>query len=121
MREKILLIDDEDAIRLIGKRALESAGYRVTLAESAEDGLERFSADDFDLVITDLLLSGTGGLETVEKIRADKPDIPVMVISGTDLNSDEFLEVRRKTGIDAALAKPFELTALLQSVRTCLG
>ncbi|MCH8348052.1 MAG: response regulator, partial [Proteobacteria bacterium] len=65
---KILFIDDEPVIRFIGKKTLEKAGFNVTVAEDADEGMDRFTSDEYDLVITDLAVPGQVGFSTVLKM-----------------------------------------------------
>lgn len=115
---KVLLIDDEEGIRLIGQRALESAGLEVIVAETAQGGLALFSKDDFALVITDLKVPGQIGLSLVQDIRKINPDQQVLVISGGDLGTEWFIEAAEKAGNINTLGKPFEIEELIKVVKT---
>jgi len=118
---KILFIDDEPVIRFIGKKTLEKAGYEVTLAENAQEGLDHFTAQKYDLVITDLALPGQVGFSNVHEMRKIRAKQPVLVVSGGDLGSDEFLKEKKKAGVTHILAKPFDLSELIECADDCIG
>ncbi len=118
---KILFIDDEPVIRFIGKKTLEKVGFKVTVAGDADEAMDRFTAEKYDLVITDLAVPGQVGFSTVHKMKKLRADQRVLVVSGGDLGSQGFLEEKEKAGVTCVLAKPFELTDLVQSVRDCLS
>jgi CheY-like chemotaxis protein len=67
---RILVIDDEDVIRMLVVEILESAGYDVTSAESAERALALLEKAEFDLVVSDVVMPGLSGLELLEAVRA---------------------------------------------------
>lgn len=117
---KILFIDDEPVIRFIGKKTLEKAGFDVTVAGDADEAMDHYSAEDYDLVITDLAVPGQVGFSTVHKMKKLHTNQRVMVVSGGDLGSQGFLAEKKKAGVTCILAKPFELTDLVKSARDCL-
>ncbi|MFH1373717.1 MAG: response regulator [bacterium] len=81
---KVLIIDDEEMIRSLAQRILHRAGHEVLLAEDGRTGLELFSSKpgDIDLVLLDLTLQGTPGMETLARIRAIVNDVPCIISSG---------------------------------------
>ncbi len=81
---KILVIDDEEMIRSLAQRILLRAGHEVLLAEDGQAGFEMFSNNpgDIDLVLLDLTLQGTPGMETLAQIRAIVNDVPCIISSG---------------------------------------
>ena len=82
MAKKVLIIDDEKDVRIVLREVLQRAGYEATIAADARDGLEKLEAEGADLVITDVIMPGMDGVATVEKIRENYPDLPIIVISG---------------------------------------
>ncbi|MEE8294640.1 MAG: response regulator [Sphingomonadales bacterium] len=117
---KVLLVDDDEGIRLIGQRALEGIGLEVYLAANAKEGLDLFSKNKVSLVITDLKVPGQTGLSLVLDIRKINPDQPILVISGGDLEAEWFLRAAREAGGVRALSKPFEIEALIKEVSSLL-
>jgi two-component system nitrogen regulation response regulator NtrX len=98
----ILIVDDEPTIRQSLKGVLEDEGFKTSLAESGEAGLESISKNTFDVVLLDVWLPGIDGLETLEKIREKENAPEVIMISGhgtietavraTKLGAYDFLE-----------------------------
>jgi DNA-binding NtrC family response regulator len=81
-RVTILCVDDEGGALHLRKVVLENAGYAVVAAATAEEAFSVFNSNTIDLVISDHLLPGASGAELADRIKAVKPDIPVMLLSG---------------------------------------
>ncbi|MCS6786247.1 MAG: sigma-54 dependent transcriptional regulator [Thiobacillaceae bacterium] len=114
----ILLIDDE-AIALANlTHVLEREGYRVTACRDGQTGLAALAAGDIDVVLTDLRMPGIDGLEVLHRVRADRPDVPVIVITG-HAAVDSAVEAM-KAGAYHYLAKPFRLAEARELVRSAL-
>lgn len=110
----VLAIDDEKAILDMLRRALILFGFRVEIASTGEEGIEKFKKRKFDLVITDVLMPGVDGIHVLNFIRkSDRSDTPVIGISGTPwlLQNEKF---------DLILDKPFSIKALVDSVKRFL-
>jgi DNA-binding response OmpR family regulator len=115
-RPRVLVIDDEEAIRSALGRALAAEGLVIDLAETAADGLSRASAEVYDLVILDLLMPGTDGFATLRQLLHDRPGQTVLVLSC-------LADVRHKVdcfdlGARDYLTKPFSLDELLAGSAT---
>ena len=107
----ILVIDDENAILSVVQTALSRAGFKVDIALDGQNGLQKFDNGQFDLVITDILMPGIGGLDIVKHIRnSHRPYIPIIGFSGTPWLLD-------KNQFDAFFVKPFHLKELVKSVQ----
>ena len=78
----ILVIDDEEMIRLLFKETLEELGHRVVATATSSEGLELVQQRDFDLVFLDLKMPGMDGVELFRQIRVAKPKLPVTIITG---------------------------------------
>jgi len=91
---KILVVDDEEAIRRNFRSALEDHGYRVIEATDGEEGLAAFTREQPSLVMTDLRMGKMGGLELVAAIHVTHPDTPVIVVSGTGTVRDAVAAIR---------------------------
>jgi two-component system, OmpR family, response regulator len=115
---RILLIDDEQAIRSSIGRALTAEGHAVDFAETGSDGLGRALAQTYDLVILDLLVPGTDGRSVLRQLLRDRPAQAVMVLSClADVNCKVYcLEL----GARDYVTKPFSLAELLARVHTQL-
>lgn len=113
----ILLVEDEDAVRRLGIRVLERAGFEVRVAADAETGLELFerAGGELALIITDVRLPGRSGPAFAESLRRRRPDLKVLLISG-----DASDEAAASAASMAYLAKPFTSAALIDKVRELL-
>lgn len=111
---KILVIDDEDAVRQIICEYLEHAGHEVTPAKDGEHGLSLINTKDPpQIVITDIIMPRKEGLGTIVEIRKKFPSIKLIAVSGGGrAKTMDFLQVARKLGADAALPKPIDLEEL---------
>ena len=116
---KVLVVDDERAVRESLRRALELEGYEVELAADGEEALERLSAPvATDAVILDVLMPGIDGLEVCRRLRAGANSVPVLMLTArAEVDS-------RVAGLDAGaddyLPKPFALAELLARLRALL-
>ena len=87
MKAGVLVIEDDDRIRLLLALALEDEGYAVRGAASAEEGLEPQRTEPADTVLVDLMLPGMGGFECVREMRRHD-DVPIVVVSARDDTHD---------------------------------
>ncbi len=79
---RILMVDDEDSVRMALARALRGAGYEVIAVSSVHEAKQQLATEPFDLVISDLHMPIEGGLELLQSIRETDPEIPVILITG---------------------------------------
>ncbi len=122
MSAHILVIDDYDACRRLMREALETAGYQVVEASNGGHGLKLYLATPTDLIITDILMPDKEGIETILEIRRHDRDVPILAMSGGgSLSSSRLLDIARKFGADAAIAKPFAMAELLALVDRLLA
>ena len=116
----VLVVDDEEMIRSFTRSALEPYGYTVLLARDGEEGLRLLAqrSSDIGLVLLDVAMPGMDGLETLERIREIRPDVPVIVCSGF---GDVDVETRF-TGTDIAgfFPKPYTVRQLARKVKECM-
>ncbi len=115
---KILVIDDQKSIRNTLKDILEYEGHEVTVGEDGLDGLEKFNAGKFDVVLTDIKMPNMDGMEVLEKIIATGTDAPVIMISGHG-NIDTAVEAIKKGAYDF-IEKPLDLNRLLVTIRNAI-
>ena len=119
--KKILLIDDEEAVRRIVGEILKRGGYEVHCAEDGRSGLELVKHQSFDLLITDLLMPERDGLETIMALRRQHAPLKIMVISGCGQSlGGEYMKIAEHLGADLTLAKPFTGSELLTAVAKLL-
>jgi DNA-binding response OmpR family regulator len=79
MAKKIMIVDDEEAIRLLYQEEFEDEGYEVVACEDGEEALEKFDKEKPDLVILDIAMPGMSGLDVLGKIKEKSPDTPVIM------------------------------------------
>jgi two-component system, NtrC family, nitrogen regulation response regulator NtrX len=115
---KILVIDDERAIRSTLKEVLEYEKHEVDVAEDGPKGLEMFSANTYDIVLCDIKMAKMDGIEVLGKITELSADIPVIMISGHG-NIDTAVEAIKKGAYDF-LEKPLDLNRLLITIRNAM-
>ena len=110
----VLVIDDEEAHASLLARVITKNGHRVDVVHRAEDGLAKFRDRAYDLVITDVFMSGMGGIEGIRKMREIRADISIIAISAgfSEMSAEAALEAAREVGADAILPKPFPLADL---------
>lgn len=116
--QRILVIDDEELVRLLVQEALESEGYEVSSAANGVEGLKQHARLPFDLIITDIVMPDKDGLETIMEIRQCSPDTPIIAMSGGGnwLAPGKCLDLSKKLGAYKALRKPVTPETLLQVV-----
>lgn len=118
--ETILLVDDVDLIRELGRTFLEHLGYTVLLAQDGREGLEIYARerDRIDLVILDLVMPRLSGQEALQMIRMLNPTAKVLISSGSDEEVDGPQCLR--LGAVGFVAKPYHLADMAQAVRAAL-
>lgn len=117
-RQTILVVEDDEAIRLGLRDALESEGYAVLTCANGQDGLRVGLQEDPDLIVLDLMLPGLHGFEVLRGLRADHVETPVLLL--TALGQEEDRVKGLDLGADDYLVKPFGLAELLARVRSRL-
>lgn len=104
----ILVIDDDAAVRRVLVRTLTGDGHELVEAENGSFGLACFRERAPALVITDIVMPQTEGIETIREIRRIAPHVKILAISGSSPpNSAHYLDIAQKLGADGALMKPF--------------
>ncbi|MDR1241497.1 MAG: sigma-54 dependent transcriptional regulator [Deltaproteobacteria bacterium] len=115
---KILIIDDETGVRFSLRGILEDEGYRVFEAENGETGLQVLEKEEADLVFLDIWLPGIDGPQVLEKIKATRPSLPVLMISGHATIEHAVQAI--KQGAHDFIEKPLSLEKVLISVARAL-
>ena len=119
---RILVIDDQESIRRVVRRALEQDGHQVMDASDGEMGMQILVRHSADLVITDIFMPGQDGILTLRQIRKQFPTLKVIVMSGGD--STGILDLRQDAellGAVKSLQKPFNALEIIDLVRAVLG
>jgi len=118
---RILLIDDDDLVRETIEAMLHYLNHTVVSAPDGSDVVALIRSFDPQLVITDILMPGTEGIETTQVIMRHFPDMPVIAISGATGLYAEYLDVATQFGARVTLQKPFSGEDLRQALETCLA
>lgn len=116
---RILVVDDEPQLRRLIEMSLKNYGYSVSSADSGEEALKFLNAgDDYDLVISDILMTGMTGLELVDRLKQEKPNLPTLLVSGyPQSDKDDSLQ----DVCTPILMKPFRPIELVDKVEEVLG
>ena len=118
---RILIIDDEPVVVQMLQRFLERNGFEVLSASDGAAGLDLQRRSPADLVITDILMPGKEGFETIREMRRMNPAIKIVAISGGGRNEPQtYLRFATTFGADRAFSKPLDLGQLLTSINELL-
>ena len=121
-RYSVLVIEDDDNFRRFLSELLVVSGFRVLQASSGKEGIQCYQQDKPDLVITDIVMPGTDGLDVISKIKALSPHTPIVAMA--DLQNkphkQSFLSLAVTRGADAVLAKPFSIDSLRETLQRLL-
>ena len=116
-QKSILVIDDDESIRVLFRSILEFEGYRVVEASDGGRGLMEYGKTPTDLVITDLIMPGKEGIETIRDLRRRFPDVKVIAVSGGGrIGPDSYLKMAKGVGALRTLSKPFDRSTLVKTV-----
>lgn len=116
--EKILVVDDELAIRMALKTAFGREGMQVQEASCGTEALAQLQKEEFDLVILDIMMQDIDGYAILQKMRGDGNMTPVLMLSGKQEEMDQVLGLG--LGADDYLTKPFHLSVLIQKVKALI-
>jgi len=115
---RILLVEDEDAIRDLLKLNLELEGYEVETAANGKDALKKINGAHYDLLILDIMLPEVSGLQIAEHFRLNDRETPILMLTAKDTSADRITGL--KLGADDYLTKPFVLEELLLRIQNLL-
>ncbi len=117
MAKKIMVVDDEDAIRLLYQEEFEDEGYEVIPCANGEEALEKFDKEKPDIVILDIAMPGMSGLDVLSKIKEKSPKTPVIMSTAYSHYKDDFYTYVA----DAYIVKSPDLTELKEKVKELVG
>jgi heavy metal response regulator len=115
---RILIVEDEKKVAAFIKKGLEEETYAVDVAYDGEDGLHMGLENQYDLIILDLMLPVIDGLEVLSRLRENKVDTPILLLTAKDSVEDKVTGLN--TGADDYLTKPFAFSELLARLRVLL-
>jgi two-component system, OmpR family, KDP operon response regulator KdpE len=112
---RVLIVDDEPAIRRALRPPLTEMGFEVAEASRGEIALEMLRAERYDVVLLDVNMPGIGGLETLRRIRAGAPRLPVLMLTVRDTEDEKVHAL--EAGADDYVTKPFSVRELVARIR----
>ena len=112
---RILLVEDDETALEVFREALTEYEYEVVTARNGEDALQKARQQSFDLVVTDIRMPGTDGLQALEEVKALNPDTKSIVVTGYASEAETLKAMQ--IGVGEYLKKPFRLSELLQAVK----
>lgn len=115
---RILVVDDDDVARLVIGEILETGGHDVVDAADGDTALELYRRQPFDVVVLDVVMPGTSGLDTLRALRELDTDVRVIMVSGAR-GAD--LMLARDLGAIATLPKPIDHAELLGAIRSVIA
>ena len=119
---RILIVDDDKLVRGTLRAAMQRAGYDVIEARHGGEAARLMRDPSIDLLVTDLIMPEHDGLETIIQTRKQRPDLPIIAMSGGGQTKNlEFLRYAKQFGANRVLSKPFPISWLESSVRELLA
>jgi len=110
----ILFVDDHEVLARLSCEILEMQGYRAVSAFNAQDALDKFHREKFDILVTDFRMDGMNGLELARQIHATEPNIPVIIVTG-------YGPIDGGKDVDACLQKEQMFPELIEKIKVYLG
>ena len=119
---RILVIDDDEQMRVLLRQVMEWSGFTVDDAENGRKGMQIQRRQPADLVITDLIMPEQEGLETISLLKKEFPEVKIVAISGGGrIGPEAYLPAARELGADLVFSKPFDVKEFVTAVRGLLG
>lgn len=115
---KILVIEDERDLNRIITKHLKKNNYSVDSCFDGQEALDFISYSEYDLIITDIMMPNVDGYEFIDKLRANKNDTPVIMLTAKDTLEDKIMGL--DSGADDYIVKPFEFDELLARIRVLM-
>lgn len=115
----VLVVDDDEVMRDLLRRALERSGFEVVTAADGHEGVERFRDRAVDVTITDMMMPTMDGLQLIQALVAQQPSIRIIAVSGVD-EWDNYLKTARSLGARAVLRKPVSSAQIVTTVKRVL-
>lgn len=123
---RILIVDDDKAVRDATRIALTANGYDVITADSGKSGIELIGENAVDLIILDVFMPGMDGLTAAQTIRREHPNLPIIAVSGFMFGGQcptmpYFDDMAAESGATSTLYKPFRPRELIQAIEKALN
>jgi CheY-like chemotaxis protein len=117
VKQRLLVVDDDAAVREAMKRVLESVGYEVEVAKDGEEAVSQFLPEETDLLLLDLNLPSRSGWDVFERMTTRYPLVPVIIITGMPNQ----YRTAVAAGVSALMEKPIEPAVLLETISDVLA
>jgi len=115
-KKRILIADDEKAVRILLAEVLKPHDYKIDLVENGVEAISHIDRRSYDLIITDYMMPKMDGLELTRRIRSKYPSTPILVVTGNGPIHDLL-----KSGATACIMKPFNILELQNMVKIILN
>ena len=119
IRRRVLIVDDDEAIRALLRLTLPTEEYDVAEAVDGEDGLRKLTETDPELILLDWKMPGRHGSLVLDEVKARRPQLPVIVL--TSEIQEHHRRLAESLSVDAFLTKPFSPIELLETIERLLG
>ena len=113
---RVLVIEDEEAIRNVITIMLEKEGCKITTAQNGKEAMKKFSTANYDIIITDMAMPEKNGVDTIIELRQLTPPVGIIAMSGVG-SSDKLLRLATAFDADMALKKPFTRDELVSAIK----
>ncbi|HTK81161.1 MAG TPA: response regulator [Bacteroidota bacterium] len=118
-KARILVVDDEDDLRMLLEHVVTSAGYAVTTAEDGQDAIAKIQNNTFDLALLDIQMPNASGIEVLKFIRTNAPATKAIMLTGyADLN---YAMEARQFGAKDFISKPYKLEDIIRTIENVLA
>jgi CheY-like chemotaxis protein len=115
---KVLVVDDNNDLRIVVSKMLSRLGYEVSSADSGENGLSIFLKNKFDIVLSDYEIPGIDGVAFACSVKKSSPCTPVVIMTGA---GKETVFSRESTAVDEVISKPFTLAEIDETIQNLSG
>jgi CheY-like chemotaxis protein len=115
---KVLVVDDNNDLRIVVSKMLSRLGYEVSSANSGENGLSIFLENKFDIVLSDYEMPGIDGVAFAISVKKSSPCTPVVIMTGA---GKETVFSRKSTAVDEVISKPFTLAQIDETIQNLSG
>ena len=120
--KNILVVDDEESVRDLINSFFENEGFTLDTTANGMEAMEKLAAGDVDLLILDLTLPGTSGMEIIRELQGPGwKKVPILVITAKPLTPQEENAIRKEPNVGGFLRKPLHFVQVVELVRRILG
>lgn len=119
---KVIVVEDDSLYRNLVQKILKKKGYQVEAYANGDEAIRAIRSSDFDLLVTDMVMPGTEGIELIAEIKDCRPQIKVLAVSGSgSVGRSTYLALAKAHGADAILEKPFSPDQLCEKIDAFTG